>query len=294
MTDEIFKTLAMAFAFSLLGLSVYLACRVVRIIDFTCDASVSVGGCSYAAAVVYGAHPAVAALASMLLGGCMGFITASLSSNLRVKTSVTSVITFIMSQIFVFKMCSLGNASSANSIPETILGCSMGAICAGTGGIAIVICLMFHKITNSEYGLAMRIYREGSLVAESLGICRANMLAVGLILSNAVAALSGAFMVQISRTFYPTMGLGTFVFGLGAILLIEKMNPCMCFKKSIVACAMAAFFYRMIIDVVARCIGGTTSGVFSEYEHVVAGIALIMLIALTFSGKAPRKSVIHI
>lgn len=292
MADEIFRTLAVAFAFSLLGLSVYLACRVLRVIDFTCDASVSIGGCVYAAAAAYGMHPVLAAAVCTLLGACAGFVTASLSSNLSVKTSIASIITLIMSQIFVFKVCLLREAHAGMCAPAA--ECSVLTLCAAAAIISIVVYLLFYRIINSEYGLTMRIYREGPIVSESLGINRANILTAGLGLSNALAALSGAFVMQISKTCSPAMGIGSFVFGLGVILLIEKSSSHMSFKKSIGTCALAAFFYKIVIDILARCIGGAAPGALPEYERVVSGAALIMLTALTFSGKAPKKSVIHV
>lgn len=291
MTDEILKMLMMALAFSLIGMSVYLSSRVLHVVDLTCDASVAIGGSAYVAAVADGLHPAIAVLISGLLGACAGAITASLSSNLKIKTTITSVITLIVSQVFIFKMCVIGN-DALNSYIMTVGNYSSAILLSVIGAVFLLIAFFMHRIINSEYGLAMQVYSDGPIVAESLGINRDNILMFGLSINNAVAAIAGALIVQISRTFYPTMGLGSFIFGLGVLLLVNKISPGISCQRSIAMCAIAGFVYKIIITLLAYCIGGT-GGSLNEYEQAVSGLALVMLIALTFSGKAPKESVLH-
>lgn len=293
MTDEILKMLAMAFAFSLLGLSIYLSCRLLRVVDLTCDASVAIGGCTYAATVAGGIHPAVAVIISALLGACAGAITASLSSNLKIKTVITSVITLMISQVFISKMCAVGKASLQKGISVAVADYSGLTVLATVGVVSLIVCFLMYRVANSEYGLAMRVYSDGPIVAESLGINRDNVLMLGLSLNNAIAALSGAFIAQIAQTSYPTMGIGSFIFGLGVLLFVSKICPGISCKKGITFCIIAGFVYKIIIVILARCIGDSSCGVMSEYEQAVSGLALIMLIALTFSGKAPKESVLH-
>lgn len=295
MTGEIFRILAIAFAFSLLGLSAYLSCRVLKVIDFTCDASLSIGGCSYAAVVLYGLNPIVAIIISGALGASAGFITASLTTNLKIKTTVTSVITFILSQILILKMYSIGSFSIQNKLSTMIPSYPPILLLMAIGGISAIMCFIFHRIINSEYGLAMKVYSDGPIVSESLGIDHGNMLKIGLMLSNALVGLSGGLIVQTSKAFCPTMGVGTFVFGLGVILLVMKSYPNIDFKKGTLVCAVCAFIYKLIIDILARFIGGDAiSGAMSEYEHTIAAIFLIILIALTFNEKNTKNSILHI
>lgn len=291
MTDEVLRMIMMAFAFSLIGMSVYLSSRLLHVVDLTCDASVAIGGSAYVATVASGIHPAVAIIISTLLGACAGAITASLSSNLKIKTVVTSVITLVVSQVFVYRMCSAGNEALSNYV-MAVADYSPIVLLSVISVIFILIAFLMHRIVNSEYGLAMRVYADGPIVAESLGINRESVLMFGLSINNALAALAGAFIVQISRTFYPTMGLGSFIFGLGVLLLVSKVSPGISCKKSIMVCAISGFVYKIVITLLAHCIGGTSSSL-NEYEQAVAGLSLIMLIALTFSGKAPKESVLH-
>jgi putative ABC transport system permease protein len=291
--SEVFRMFAIAFAFSLLGLSMYLSTRILRVVDFTCDASVSVGGCSYAAAIIYGINPIFALIIAAMFGLCAGFITASLSSNLKFKTTVSSILTFTMMQIFIQKAYLVGNFSINNNISSAISIYSGFSLFVVTGILAVILCFLFYRVVNSEYGLAMRVYSDGAIVSEALGINRSKMLAIGLSISNMLAAISGGLVVQASRSFSPNMGIGSFVFGLGAILLILKITPTFDVKRSVFMCAIIAFVYKIIIMILSRCVGSTKFGALSEYEQIITGVVFILLAALTFSDKTRKKSILH-
>ena len=54
---EMVSVFSSAFAFVLVGLSVYLSAHVLKLTDVTCEASVGIGGCCYGALVLSGLHP---------------------------------------------------------------------------------------------------------------------------------------------------------------------------------------------------------------------------------------------
>ena len=294
MTGEIFRILSMAFAFSLVGLSVYLTSRVLRVLDFTCDASLSLGGCGYAAMVLYGLSPVVAAFAAGLLGACAGFITSSLTSNLKLKTVVSSMATFSMAQIFIFKMYSMVSFSMRGKVSSLITEYPPIMTLFVVGGFVFILSVLFHKFINSEYGLAMKVYGDGPIVSHSLGINSADMLKMGLMISNTLAGIAGALIVQVSRCLYPSMGLGSFIFGLGVVVLLTKTHPAIGLGKTTFVCMGLGFAYKIGVEAVARCIGGLSSGLLSEYEHIVAAISLVVLVALTFNDKNIKKSILHL
>lgn len=285
--------ISLAFAFALLGLGVYIACRILRVIDLTCCASMTLGGCCYAALCACNIHCAIALIIASLLGAIMGMITASLSHHLNIKIPIAGTINLAISHIFMIKMFGVIRASESYKV--SILGsCSPLVTCSVIAAISFLVFMIVYKILTSEYGLAMRVYGDGQNVAESFGVNTADTLWTGLAISNALAAISGAFVIQINQYIPPNVEIGVFVFGIGAILFAEKSVSLKNFNRSIIMVTICSFAYKIIIDVVSESIGEPSSYAFSEYKEVTSGLLLIMLIALTSAtNRQSKRSILN-
>jgi ABC-type uncharacterized transport system permease subunit len=107
MLGNVLDVFSLSLAFTLIGLNVYLSTKVLNVIDLTCDASVTMGGCSYGALVFCGMNPLIALWFATCLGITAGFITSSLVSNLNIAPVLASIITLTALQTFVIKFVSV-------------------------------------------------------------------------------------------------------------------------------------------------------------------------------------------
>jgi putative ABC transport system permease protein len=236
------------------------------------------GGCTYGVLILGGVNPLIAILCALVVGIVAGFVTSSLVTHIGIEPVFASIITLTALQTFIIKLSSigkilldnLGESKSALSMLSSVENSIITII------IVTVICLIFFRIMNSEYGLAMRVYGDGKIISESLGINSNQMLWVGLGLGNALSAIAGALIVQISGKFCATMGNGSLVFGLAAVIIGDKIISPKTIRGSILGCLAGAFVYKILIDTITW---GNSGVLGSEYNSIITAIMLIFLMA---------------
>ena len=116
---EMVSVFSSAFAFVLVGLSVYLSAHVLKLTDVTCEASVGIGGCCYGALVLGGLHPIFAFGIATLLGACAGFTTASLATHIKLNVIVAGLTTMAAFRTFTVKFCGVGGQMLRGNIPSS-------------------------------------------------------------------------------------------------------------------------------------------------------------------------------
>jgi putative ABC transport system permease protein len=282
MFDSVVNVFSMSLAFTLIGLNVYLSTNVLNVTDLTCDASVTLGGCAYGALVVCGISPLIAVLVSMLLGAIAGFTTSSFVINIKIEPVLASIITLTAMQTFILKFSFFESVGMEKMGNRAIL--MLPALDNFIIALVIVSALgiLFFKMMNSEYGLAMRVYGDGKIISESLGINSNQMLAVGLSVGNAMSAIAGALIAQISGRFFSGMGNGSLVFGLAALIIGERLISGKTIKGAIIGCFVGAFVYKVTMEMVIFS-GAETLG--SEYNSIITAVILIFLMALIQDSK---------
>jgi putative ABC transport system permease protein len=107
----------------------------------------------------------------------------------------------------------------------------------------VVIDLFF----ASETGLAMRATGGNPRMARAQGISTDKQTIVGLALSNALVALAGALFVQSQGGADISMGIGTIVIGLAAVIIGETILPARSLVITTAACIVGALLYRFFI-----------------------------------------------
>ena len=99
----------------------------------------------------------------------------------------------------------------------------------------------------SQTGLAMRATGGNPRMARAQGISTDRQTIVGLALSNALVALAGALFVQSQGGADISMGIGTIVIGLAAVIIGETILPARSLVITTAACIVGALLYRFFI-----------------------------------------------
>jgi putative ABC transport system permease protein len=99
----------------------------------------------------------------------------------------------------------------------------------------------------SETGLAMRATGGNARMARAQGISTDRLTIVGLALSNGLVALAGALFVQSQGGADISMGIGTIVVGLAAVIIGETILPARSLVVTTLACVIGAVLYRFFI-----------------------------------------------
>jgi putative ABC transport system permease protein len=112
---------------------------------------------------------------------------------------------------------------------------------------AISAKLLIDWFLKTEIGLALRASGENPAMAEAQGVSNAAMIYLGMAISNALVALAGALFAQTQSVADVSMGVGTIVTGLAALIigeaLLRRRNP---FFETL-GCLVGALAYRLFI-----------------------------------------------
>ncbi len=271
--ENILGVLAYCFAISLAGLAVFLSTKIFKMIDLSCQSSLALGGCVYGSMVLAGVNPLLAILTAMVIGYLVGMITASLISYIKLNSIIASLLTVGGLQSLLVKLDELKRINES-----TVFGnlSPVSNFILAFVIVAIVVFLLYNLLV-SEYGLAMRIYGDGEIITESMGIDGIRSLSIGLGIENALSALSGALLAQIMGDFSENMGNGIIVFGIAAIILGEKIVG----NSTIRAAIFGVVFGSVCVEMMLKFMTSPDIiGLDKEYDHIITAITLIMMVAL--------------
>ena len=238
--------------FGLVALGVFLSFRIINFPDLTVDGSFPLGGAVAAALIVAGWNPLAATAAALLAGGLAGMLTAWINVRLRIMQLLASIL--VMIALYSVNLRIMGKPNVALINDATVF--SM----AEFGGLpdywlkplvllAIVIAakLLIDLFFASEVGLAMRATGSNPRMARAQGISTDKLTVWGLALSNALVALAGALFVQTQGGADISMGIGTIVIGLAAVIIGETILPARSLVITTLACILGAVLYRFFI-----------------------------------------------
>ena len=275
--DSIFFILAFGLAFSLIGLGIFLSNRIFRLIDLTCEASFALGGCIYGVMVLAGVNPLFAIIIAMFLGYIAGVVTASFINYIKLDAIIASLLTVGGLQSLLTKLVEFKRFD-----PSSVFG-NLSPISNFILVLAIVcpVVYLFYKLMVSEYGLSMRIYGDGEIITESMGVDGMQILSFGLGLENLLFALAGALIAQMTGEFSVNMGSGCIIFGITAIILGSKVFSRVNIKTAIIGTFIGAVCYQVALKTL---ITREFIGVGEEYTNIVMAVILVMLVALKRSN----------
>ena len=238
--------------FGLVALGVFLSFRIINFPDLTVDGSFPLGGAVAAALIVAGVNPFAATGAAILAGALAGYLTAWLNVRLRIMQLLASILVMIALYSVNLRIMGKPNVALIND-PTVFSLVEFGGIpdywAKPLVLLVIVIAakLLIDWFFASEVGLAMRATGSNPRMARAQGISTNRLTVAGLALSNALVALAGALFVQTQGGADISMGIGTIVIGLAAVIIGETILPARSLVITTLACILGAVLYRFFI-----------------------------------------------
>jgi putative ABC transport system permease protein len=238
--------------FGLVALGVYLSFRIINFPDLTVDGSFPLGGAVAAALIVAGIDPFAATAAAVAAGAAAGALTAWLNVRLRIMQLLASILVMIALYSINLRIMGKPNVALINDptvftlfdfggLPEYMLKPLVLLV------IVIVAKILIDLFFASQTGLAMRATGSNPRMARAQGISTDRQTIVGLALSNALVALGGALFVQSQGGADISMGIGTIVIGLAAVIIGETLLPARSLVITTAAVIIGALLYRFFI-----------------------------------------------
>jgi putative tryptophan/tyrosine transport system permease protein len=250
----LFGAIELGLLYGLVGLGVYLSFRVLNFPDLTVDGSFPLGGAVAATLIVHGVNPLLATVMAILAGALAGLCTAWLNVQLKILNLLASILTMIALYSINLRIMGQPNvallgqttvftpfAGLLNRLPGW-LGNSVGVLV-----VAIGVKLLLDWVLRSQLGLALRATGANAQMARAQGIDTDRAILSGMALSNGLVALAGALFAQLNGFADVSLGTGTIVFGLAAVIVGETLLPGRTVAQATIGALLGSILYRIVV-----------------------------------------------
>lgn len=238
--------------FSLVALGVFISFRLLRFPDLTVDGSFPLGGAVCAVLIASGTNPYLATLAAMAAGAVAGLITGWLNVKLKIMDLLASIL--MMIALYSINLRIMGGPNVPLINDPTLLTLlqpdGMSDYVARPLILAVVVLatkLAMDWFFATERGLAIRATGSNARMARAQGINTGGMVLLGMAVSNGLVGLAGALFAQTQGGSDISMGIGTIVIGLAAVIVGESILPSRKLVLATLAVVIGAIVYRFFI-----------------------------------------------
>ncbi|WER44550.1 ABC transporter permease [Cupriavidus sp. WKF15] len=238
--------------FSLVALGVLISFRILNFPDLTVDGSFPLGGAVAATLISAGQDPFVATAIAIVAGAVAGFITGWLNVRLKIMDLLASILMMIALYSVNLRIMGRPNVPLITEptlftilqpewLPDYVLRPLVLFI------VVVVAKVGLDWFFSSQLGLAMRATGANPRMARAQGIATGRATLAGMALSNGLVALAGALFAQTQGGSDISMGIGTIVIGLAAVIIGETILPARRLVWATLAVVLGAILYRFFI-----------------------------------------------
>ncbi|MDE6259878.1 MAG: ABC transporter permease [Oscillospiraceae bacterium] len=246
--------LDLGFQYALVAMALFLSYRILDVADLTTDGCFVLGA-AVSVTMAAAGHPILAIPAAMLAGACAGFVTAFLQTRMGVPSILAGIIT--NTGLYTVNFLAMGRSSSASLLRVdtvfTMLRDVVDTDIIGdwyklilSGGITILAGVLLYLFLGTRLGLSIRATGDNRDMVRASSVNPAYTVTVGLCVSNALTALSGAVVGQYQKTVDINSGTGIVVIGLACLIIGETVLGRRSIGRGILAVMAGSIIYRFI------------------------------------------------
>ncbi len=255
--------LVLGLAFAPLAWGVFIASRVLRFPDITPDGSFPLGASVAATLTLAGVDPLLASVVAFFAGMVAGYVTGVLHTRLRVTELLAGIL--VMTALYSVNLHVMGR-SNISLLDRATVATRLHAIVPATaswpsdvsfGAVFLLLTILLGAtitwFLRTDFGTAMRAAGDNPAMIIAQGVDRRGMVELALALANGLVAFSGALIAQYQGFADVTMGVGTLVAGMAAVILGETLKPrAWRLGATIAMVAVGAVVFRGLIAVALR------------------------------------------
>ena len=255
MTQILLGAVSLGLLWAIMTIGVYITYRILDIADLSVEGTLPLGAAVACAMITRGVDPYLASLCALLAGCAAGLCTGILHTKLKIPALLSGILTMIALYSINLRVMGAPNVSilRMNTVfrPLTKLGMTGSVAIIIVGGLcALALITILYWFFGTELGSAVRATGNNPRMVRAQGINTDNMKMLGLVLSNGLAALSGAFIAQSQNFGDVQMGAGSIVIGLASLIIGEVLFGGRSFYRRLLAVILGAVVYRLIIALV--------------------------------------------
>ena len=278
--------------FAPVALGVYISFRLLRFPDLTVDGSFPLGGAVCAVLISTGTNPWIATLAATAAGALAGMVTGWLNVKLKIMDLLASIL--MMIALYSINLRVMGGPNIPLINDPTIFNLlqpeSMDDYVFRPLLLLVIVIaakLLLDWFFATERGLAIRATGSNARMARAQGVNTGGMILLGMAVSNGLVGLAGAMFVQTQGGSDISMGIGTIVIGLAAVIVGESILPSRRIVYATLAVVIGAIVYRFFI---AAALNSDFIGLKAQDLNLVTAVLVtIALVIPQLKRKFSRK-----
>lgn len=245
--EIILNALEQGLLFALVAMGVYITYKILDFPDLSVDGTFPLGASISAAMLVHGINPWVTILVATLGGACAGAITGFLHVKLKISNLMSGIL--VMMGLYSINLRIMGKSNiplfNTNHIFKNPAINSIFIILA----IVILVKVVLDLFLKTKTGFLLVAVGDNEQVVSSLGVNKNIVKVLGLSISNALVALSGALTAQNQGFSDITMGTGIVVMGLAAVIIGTSIFDKLSMIKVTTLSVFGAIIYKLVVAI---------------------------------------------
>ncbi len=278
--------------YGILALGLLITYRILDFPDLTVDSSFPLGAAITAVLTVNGVNPILSLLVAAAAGALAGLVTGLIHVRCHVRDLLSGIIT--MTGLYSINLRIAGKANlpffASTTLFKNPLTKSLPDWLSPYSTLLIIlIIVLLSKLLLDAYlrtkaGFLLRAAGDNASVVTTLARDVGSVKIIGLMIANALVALSGAVMAQHQRSFDISMGTGTMVTGLASVIIGTNLFKSMGWMKSTTMVIIGSVLYKLCVSAAISC------GLEAQDMKLVTSV-LFLLILVTAQAQFKRKKV---
>lgn len=285
------SALSQGLLWSVLAVGVYLSYRFLNISDLTSEGSFTLGAAVCASNIVRGTDPLLSCILALIAGALAGLVTGVLHTKFKMPSLLAGILS--MTGLYSINLRIMGKANIPLTQSVTLLtklkdmlGLTRDRDAAIYLGLIVVIILIVLLVWffNTEFGFSVVATGNNDKMIRANGVDSDKTIIAGLMLSNALIALSGSLVAQYNGYADVTMGIGAIVVGLASVIIGEVLFKDKYFAVCLIGVVVGSIIYRLIVTFVVN-----TN--FISANDMKLFTAIVVAVAIIIANKGGKKRV---
>lgn len=284
---SMFGALEIGLIFGLVALGVFISFRLLKFPDLTVDGSFPLGGAVGAVLIASGMDPFLATFLAMLAGALAGVLTALLNVHLKIMDLLASIL--MMIALYSINLRIMGRPNVPLIMEPTVFSILQVSWIEDyiMRPLILIVVVIIAKLLLDAYfatqqGLSIRATGSNPRMARAQGVNTGAMIILGMAISNGLVALAGALFAQTQGGADISMGIGTIVIGLAAVIVGESILPARKMYLLTLAVIIGAVVYRFFI---ALALNSDFIGLQAQDLNLVTALLVVFALVIPLIKK---------
>jgi putative ABC transport system permease protein len=250
-------SLEQGLAYGLVALGIVITFRILAFPDLTVDGSFPLGASVVARLIMEGVPPSYGILTAIICGFLAGCCTGFLNTKLKINSLLAGIL--MMTILYSVNLRIMGRSNiqllTVNTLLTPLENLDVNRfipIIAFFLAVALCVKLLTDMFLHTQMGFAMRATGDNEQMIRTLGVNTDTMTILGLGISNAFVALSGALVAQDQGFSDVGMGIGMIVAGLASIIIGEALFGKRTVQRMTLAALAGSIIYKFFISLGLR------------------------------------------